>query len=241
MKLFGLIGKNISYSFSENYFAQKFLDLNLLNCKYQIFDLQSIEEVFLVFDLPNLQGFNVTIPYKESIIDYLDELSPEAQKIGAVNCVKLVNGKKIGFNTDAFGFENSLKPLLTKENQKALIFGNGGAAKAIKFALEKLEIPYQVITRNGEFTYEMLSEEIFSEHQILINCTPVGTYPNVENTLPIPFDALNSTHLAYDLIYNPKKTKFLQIAETKGAIIKNGYEMLQLQADKSWEIWNQPL
>lgn len=241
MKNFGLIGKNIAYSFSESHFHDKFRKENITNSTYQLFDLKSISEVVELFQTKELKGFNVTIPYKEEIIPYLDELSPEAQKIGAVNCVKIQNNKRIGFNTDAFGFENSLQPLLEKHHQKALILGDGGAAKAVKFILTKLEIDYQSVTRKGELRFPDLDKEIISEHPLIINCTPVGTFPDLEASPDIPYQFITTSHLLYDLIYNPEKTKFLQLGEIKGAKIKNGYEMLVLQAEKSWEIWSQSL
>lgn len=241
MRNFGLIGKNIAYSFSESYFNDKFRKENIFNSTYQLFDIESISEVEELFQLENLKGFNVTIPYKEEIISYLDELSPEAQKIGAVNCVKIQNNKRIGFNTDAFGFENSLKPLLEKHHQKALILGDGGAAKAVKFVLAKLGIDFQSVTRKGELKFEDLNQEIISKHPLIINCTPVGTFPDLEASPDIPYEFLTASHLLYDLIYNPEKTKFLELGEIKGAKIKNGYEMLVLQAEKSWEIWSQSL
>ena len=241
MKNFGLIGKNIAYSFSESHFHDKFRKENITNSTYQLFDLKSISEVEELFQTKELKGFNVTIPYKEEIIPYLDELSPEAQKIGAVNCVKIQNNKRIGFNTDAFGFENSLQPLLEKHHQKALILGDGGASKAVKFILTKLEIDYQSVTRKGELKFSDLNQEIISTHQLIINCTPVGTFPDLEASPDIPYQFITTSHLLYDLIYNPEKTKFLQLGEIKGAKIKNGYEMLVLQAEKSWEIWSQSL
>lgn len=241
MKKFGLIGKNIAYSFSESYFKDKFQKENIFNSTYQLFDLESISEVEELLELKNMKGFNVTIPYKEEIISYLDELSPEAQKIGAVNCVKIQKNKKIGFNTDVFGFENSLKPLLEKNHQKALILGDGGAAKAVKFALTKLDIEFKSVTRKGKLKFSDLNQEIISNHQLIINCTPVGTFPNLEVSPDIPYEFITDRHLLYDLIYNPEKTKFLQLGESKGAKIKNGQEMLILQAEKSWEIWIQPL
>lgn len=237
MKQFGLIGKNIAYSFSKNYFADKFKRENSLDTHYELFDLQEIKEVEKLFENPKLKGFNVTIPYKEKIIDYLDELSPEAKEIGAVNCVKIIGPKRIGFNTDAYGFKESIRPLLAKQHQKALIFGDGGAAKAIQFALKQLEIEFQVVSRRGDFQYTDLDQKTLQSHLILINTTPLGTYPNLEQKPEIPYEFIGPKHLVFDLIYNPEKTKFLKLAEKKGAQIKNGYEMLVLQAEKSWEIW----
>jgi shikimate dehydrogenase len=241
MRIFGLIGQNISYSFSEKFFAEKFQKENIQDSTYQIFDLKEINEVEELFQNRELNGFNVTIPYKEKIIPFLDELDPVAEEIGAVNCVKIENGKKIGYNTDAFGFENSLVPLLEFYHQDALILGDGGAAKAIKFVLNKHLIEFKSVTRNGDFQYKDLQKEIISHHFLIVNCTPVGTYPNISNSPDIPYEFLHSQHLLYDLIYNPEKTEFLKRGEKQGAKIKNGLEMLVLQAEKSWEIWNSSL
>jgi|SRR5690606_22805613 len=237
---FGLIGRDIRYSFSGKYFSEKFKTENIQDAVYDIFDLNEISEVENLFRMQNLKGFNVTIPYKEQIILYLDELSPEATEIGAVNCVRIYNGIKTGYNTDAYGFEMSIRPLLNLNHKNALILGDGGAAKAVKYVFDKLKIPYQTVTRKGIITYSELKAGHISSHQIIVNCTPVGTFP--EAGLPeIPYEFISENHLLYDLIYNPEKTGFLQKGEAKGAKIKNGYEMLLLQAEKSWEIWNQSL
>ena len=241
MNRFGLIGKNIAYSFSAKFFTEKFKIENIQNQYYEIFDLNEISEVEKTFKVDGLKGCNVTIPYKEQIIPFLDELDADAEKIGAVNCIKIQNGIKKGYNTDAVGFEKSIQSLLNSNHKNALILGDGGAAKAVKFVLEKLNIPFKTVTRSGNFTYSDLNSEIIQNHQIIINCTPVGTFPNIEEVPEIPYEFLTSQHLLYDLIYNPEKTKFLQLGEEKGVKIKNGYEMLVLQAEKSWEIWNQPL
>lgn len=241
MNQFGLIGRNISYSFSAKFFTEKFKTENIENHFYDIFDLNEISEVENTFKIEHLKGCNVTIPYKEQIIPFLDEMDTNASKIGAVNCVKIQKGIKKGFNTDAVGFENSIQPLLNSSHKNALILGDGGAAKAVKFVLGKLNIPFKTVTRSGNFTYSDLNVEIIQNHQIIVNCTPVGTFPNVENAPEISYEFLTSQHLLYDLIYNPEKTKFLELGEKNGAKIKNGYEMLVLQAEKSWEIWNQPL
>jgi len=240
MKKFGLIGRNISYSFSKGYFADKFINENIVGCTYDVFDLKQIEEVEKVFEIEDLKGFNVTIPYKQDIIPYLDELSPEAKAIGAVNTVLIKNGKRIGYNTDCFGFENSLKPLLKSNHNKALVLGYGGAAKAIIYILNQLDIAYKIVSREKSehnLTYSELNEEIIHQHQIIINCSPVGTYPNLTESPSIPYQYINSNHILYDLIYNPEVTQFLKNGLQNGAIIKNGYEMLVLQAEKSWEIW----
>lgn len=237
-KKLGLIGRNISYSFSKKFFENKFQKLMLKGFTYDIFDLNEIDEVEHLFSSPELLGFNVTIPYKEKIIDYLDELSDEAEKIGAVNCVLIRDGKKTGYNTDAFGFEKTLFLHKQPTQDKALILGNGGAAKAVKYILDKNNIPSKIISRNTEINFENLDQETVKEHKIIIQCTPVGTFPNVEDCLSFPFDAISSDHLVIDLIYNPNYTKFIINASEKGAKTVNGYYMLEQQAEKAWEIWN---
>lgn len=210
----------------------------LKNFSYDIFDLKEINEVEKLFTSPDLLGFNVTIPYKEKIMDYLDELSDEAEKIGAVNCVLIQDGKKIGYNTDAFGFEKTLLLHKKPSQDKALILGNGGAAKAVKYALDKHNIPSVTISRSTEVNFENLDQEVVAEHKIIIQCTPVGTFPNVKDCLNFPFDGLSSDHLVIDLIYNPNYTQFIINASEKGAKTVNGYYMLEQQAEKAWEIWN---
>ncbi|QDP84327.1 shikimate dehydrogenase [Chryseobacterium sp. SNU WT5] len=235
---FGLIGKNISYSFSKKFFTNKFQKLILPNYKYDIFDIASIEEVQSIFANPNLQGINVTIPYKEQIIPYLDRLSDEAEKIGAVNTVVIKDGIKTGYNTDAFGFEKTL--LLHKKDQhrSALILGNGGVAKAVQYILKKHSISYQSVTRAGDLNFETITENIVHDHLLIIQCTPVGTFPNVENCLQFPFAGLSDKHLVIDLIYNPNYTAFIKKAAENGAKTVNGYYMLEQQAEKAWEIWD---
>ena len=235
---FGLIGKNISYSFSRKYFENKFRNQMLEGYSYELFDLNEISQVENIFTDASLKGFNVTIPYKQQIVPFLDELSEEAEETGAVNCVLIKNGKKKGFNTDVYGFEKTLLLHRTPEQQKALILGNGGAAKAVQFVLNKYGIPYQNVTRNGDFLYEKLTPELVQEHTLIIQCTPVGTFPETENCLPFPFEGLNENHLVIDLIYNPNYTKFIRNAAEKGARTVNGFYMLEQQAEKSWQIWN---
>ena len=241
MRQFGLIGRNISYSFSKSYFADKFINENIVDAVYNVFDLQQIDEVEKVFATEGLVGFNVTIPYKQEIIPFLDELSPEAKAIGAVNTVLIKNGKRIGHNTDCYGFHHSILPLLDSHYKKALVLGNGGAAKAVFYILDELNIAYKIVSRSileNQFTYDDLDEEIISQHQIIINCSPVGTFPNIENAPLLPYQFINEKHLLYDLIYNPPVTKFLENGQNNGAKIKNGHEMLVLQAEKAWKIWN---
>ena len=242
---FGLIGKNISYSFSQGYFIEKFKKLKLEQHKYRNYDLPDISEFpFITYHREEeFGGFNVTIPYKESIIKYLSRLDIDAQKIGAVNTIKITNDNElIGFNTDVYGFENSLKTLLKSHHKKALILGTGGASKAIAFVLAKLNIGIQFVSRNpiseDVISYNNLSKSIIEEHQLIINCTPIGVYPEIDNCPDIPYEFLTEKHFLFDLIYNPSETKFLKQGKKQGAVIKNGLEMLVLQAEKSWEIWN---
>lgn len=241
---FGLVGRNISYSFSRGYFAEKFKKLNLDNHEYVNFDIQTIDEFpeILQENKETLCGMNVTIPYKLEVFSYLDKVSKKARKIGAVNTVKISKkGKLKGYNTDEFGFRKSLKPLLKKHHKKALILGTGGASKAVAYALKRLDIKYKFVSRiakNEVLSYEQLTEEILQKYTVIINCTPLGTHPNVDNCPAIPYEFLNDNHLLYDLIYNPAETLFLQKGKEQRATTKNGLEMLELQAEKAWQIWN---
>lgn len=244
MKKLGLLGKNIGYSFSRNYFKDKFKNEGLADIFiYENYDIDSIGKFpEIIKNNPDLIGLNVTIPYKEAIIPFLDGLSENARQIGAVNTVKIdPDGKLTGHNTDYFGFLQSLKPLLKDPHKKALILGTGGAAKAIAFGLKEIRIDSEFVSRqSGEHTisYADLTKQSFEEHQIIINCTPLGTSPKIELSPDIPYHFFTPNHIAFDLIYNPEKTEFLKKAEEKGAVLKNGYEMLVFQAEKAWEIWN---
>ncbi|MBO6606302.1 shikimate dehydrogenase [Psychroserpens sp.] len=243
MKRLGLIGKHISYSFSKGYFTEKFKKEDL-DFSYENFDLELINEFpRLLNSQSDIIGFNVTIPYKEAIIPYLDNLSKKAKKIGAVNTIRITKkGKLKGYNTDFYGFSESLKPFLKKHHKKALILGTGGASKAISFALKKHSIKHDYVSRNRKanvkFTYDSLTKETIASYQIIINCTPLGTYPKVNDCPPIPYDGISDQHLLYDLIYNPEETKFLRIGKSQGAQVTNGYKMLIYQAEKAWDIWN---
>ncbi len=239
---FGLVGKNIGYSFSKGYFTEKFQKLNLIDYSYDNLDFQSIEEFpEYIKENPSLSGINVTIPYKEAVIPYLDKLSKKAAEIGAVNTIKITkSGKLKGFNTDYLGFKKSLQPLLNSNHKKALILGTGGASKAVAFALGKLGISYKYVSRNADgetFGYNQMNENTFKEFQIIVNCTPVGTSPNTNLCPDIPYEYFSKNHIAFDLIYNPSETLFLKKAKEQGAIIKNGLEMLTIQAEKAWDIW----
>ncbi len=240
----GLIGRNISYSFSQGYFSKKFEKEGITELNYRNYDLPEVDEFpFITYHREEeFLGFNVTIPYKQSIKKYLQRISPEAEEIGAVNTIKVTEDHQlVGYNTDAYGFENSLKPLLEDQHKKALILGTGGASKAVAFVLKKLGIVYIYVSRTaseGMLAYEDLTEELIQDHNLIINCTPLGTHPNVTDCPDIPYGAITDKHLLYDLIYNPAVTQFLQNGLDQGAKIKNGLQMLELQAEKSWEIWN---
>ncbi|MEM6864937.1 MAG: shikimate dehydrogenase [Bacteroidota bacterium] len=238
---YGLLGKNISYSFSKGYFTEKFKKLELKDHSYENFDIQTISEFPNIIQNNRLKGLNVTIPYKEQILSFLDEIDEKAKKIGAVNTIKFAENGLHGFNTDIFGFEESIKPFLKAHHNKALILGTGGASKAIRFVLEELGITYNYVSRSTNPTtldYSLLDKPILEEHTVIINCTPLGTFPEIQNKPNIPYQYLNKNHLLFDLVYNPLKTKFLRLGEEKGASVCNGLKMLELQADKSWEIWN---
>ena len=244
---FGLIGKDISYSFSENYFANKFKDQNITDANYQNFDIQTIEDFDKkVLKTKALAGLNVTIPYKESIIPFLDKLDKKAKKIGAINTIKFTKkGNLKGYNTDIYGFKKAIKPHLKKQHKKALILGTGGASKAIAFVLKELNIDFHFVSRQASkkasYTYDALSEQIISDHQIIINCSPVGTFPDITDAPKIPYNGIQDTHILFDLIYNPSETVFLKEGKQKGAKTLNGYDMLVFQAEKSWKIWNKSL
>lgn len=242
-KRFGLIGKNIDYSFSKKYFTEKFSADLFTDFTYENFDIECIDEFPKIIEQnPDLKGLNVTIPYKQAIIPFLDTLSDKAFKIGAVNVIRFTKkGNLKGYNSDWYGFKKSLEPLLQPHHKKALILGTGGASKAVAFALDELDITYAFVSREANdqtIDYERINATTFDNYQIIINCTPVGTSPNVKEFPPIPYQFFTERHIAFDLIYNPEETQFLKKAKKKGAVIKNGYEMLVFQAEKAWKIWN---
>ena len=243
MKVFGLIGYPLSHSFSKGFFAEKFQKEGINDCIYENFSLEDISQFpALLEQQPDLRGLNVTIPYKEAVLPWLDELSPAAEQIKAVNCIQFHEGIRIGFNTDVMGFKRSLQPLLKPHHTNALVLGTGGAAKAVMFVLQELNIPYTVVSRrahDGVITYNMLDKDIIAAHTIIINTSPLGMYPQVHAAPPIPYELITKHHLLYDLIYNPAETLFLKQGAAKGAAIKNGHEMLVLQAEASWDIWNE--
>lgn len=243
MNKYGLLGKSLSHSFSKDFFT-KFFSENGINAEYSNFEITQIDEVKAILE-SGVKGLNVTIPYKEVIIPYLDEITEEAQQIGAVNVVQFKDGKSIGHNTDAFGFAQSIKPFFTNQHERALIFGTGGASKAIAHVLKKLGVQVYFISssrkKDGVFHYDDLNEHMLLGCKLWVNCTPIGTFPNINEELPIPWCDLTEDHLVVDLIYNPPKSLILQNAQQRGATILNGESMLKEQALKSWEIWNKNL
>jgi Shikimate 5-dehydrogenase len=241
MPLFGLIGKTLKHSFSRSYFTEKFSKEGLSDHIYENFELSDIKQFpDLISSHPDLVGLNVTIPYKEEILPYLNVMNDIVEKTGACNCIKFVNGELHGYNTDVRGFCDSLKKHLKPHHKNALVLGSGGASKGICYGLELLNISYSVVSRRNNMNqlgYEDLGEYEMNHHQIIINTTPLGMFPAIDDDPPIPYRYIGPQHLLFDLIYNPPKTKFLKRGEEQGAVIVNGLEMLTLQAEESWSIW----
>ncbi|HEY0042783.1 MAG TPA: shikimate dehydrogenase [Flavisolibacter sp.] len=245
MNRYGLIGRTLKHSFSKTYFTKKFDEEGITDHVYEDFELRTIEEIsFLVSTCPDLKGLNVTIPYKEEVIPFLTKKNAIVEAIGACNCI-LVNGKElIGYNTDAIGFRKSLEPHLKPHHKKALILGTGGASKAVRYVLEELHIEPKFVSRKkeeGHFNYEDINEDILATYHLLINTTPLGMFPNVNDAPQLPYHFLTPKHFLFDLIYNPAKTKFLEEGEKLGAQICNGHQMLIEQAEESWRIWSSQL
>lgn len=246
MKIYGLIGFPLKHSFSARFFAEKFQQENI-ESQYLNFEIESITMLpQIIRNNLNLVGLNVTIPYKESVIRYLDELDDTAKNIGAVNVIQIRRREHEvylkGYNSDVIGFRDSIVPLISKKNhKKALILGTGGAAKAVRYALESIDIECRYVSRrptDNEYIYADLTKDILDEYKVIVNASPLGTFPNIDQCPAIPYEFLNKNHLLYDLVYNPPVTKFLSLGAKQGATIKNGYEMLQLQALAAWSIWN---
>lgn len=241
MRKFGLLGKNLDYSFSKQFF-ETFFSKHTIEAQFNNYEIDSIEKVPSVFH-ENLSGLTVTIPYKEAIIPFLDELSDEVKAIGAVNVIQFKGGKKIGHNSDAFGFHQSIKPFLTFQHERALILGTGGASKAVAHVFNSLGIDVIFCSRNPkgpkEFSYELLNEYMVNACKVIVNCTPLGTFPTSDEYINLPFECLTPEHLVVDLVYNPPKTTFLLKAEENGATVLNGESMLKEQALKAWSIWNE--
>jgi shikimate dehydrogenase len=247
MKLFGLIGYPLGHSFSAGYFANKFEKEGIRNCVYQNFPIDNIQKLHsIITENPELTGLNVTIPYKEQVIQFLDEIDGEAKEIGAVNTVKIFRQndkiKLKGFNSDVYGFQTSLQPNLKPHHKKALILGTGGASKAIKFILKKLNIAYISASieelKEGEIRYSDIDKAMIADRLLVINATPLGTFPKVETFPDIPYEYLTDKHVLFDLVYNPEETTFMRKGRQKGAFALNGLQMLHLQAERSWAIWN---
>jgi shikimate dehydrogenase len=241
MRKYGLIGKSLSHSFSKTFF-EGYFSTNNIEATYENFEFQNESELALFLNEKKVDGCNVTIPYKETIIPFLDELSDEAKIVGAVNTIRLENGRWIGYNTDVFGFKQSIKPFLTNRHEKVLILGTGGASKAVAFVLKEIGIEVLFISRNpkgrNQFGYDDLNEYMVNACKLIVNTTPVGMYPNIEDCISFPFSSLTEEHLVVDLIYNPEETVFLKKAKANHAMILNGASMLKEQALKSWDIWN---
>ena len=241
MRKFGLIGKSLSHSFSKSFF-ENYFSLNKIEASFDNYEFQNSEDLKAFLSRKDVLGCSVTIPYKEQIIPFLDDLTEEAKEVGAVNCIKLENNRWVGYNTDVFGFKQSIKPFLTNKHEKALVIGTGGAAKAVAYVLKEIGIEVLNISRipqkRNEFGFEDINEYMLKACKLIINTSPVGMFPNDHETIPFPFSFLTSEHLVVDLIYNPEETLFLKEAKANGAMILNGASMLKEQALKSWDIWN---
>ncbi|WP_114782236.1 shikimate dehydrogenase family protein [Botryobacter ruber] len=243
MRKFGLIGKKLGHSFSKKYFTEKFTREGINDAVYDLYELESIEAFpALLAREPELVGLNVTVPYKEVVIPFLDELDPAAARIGAVNTIRIQNGRKTGYNTDYIGFKHTLEKFFpVQPGAKALVLGTGGASKAVVAALDALQIAHTYVSRNppaGGVTYEELNQEMLAAHQLIINTTPLGMYPATEACPPLPYEHLTPAHYLYDLVYNPENTTFMQKGAAAGAQVMNGLDMLYQQADAAWAIWN---
>lgn len=242
MKHYGLIGYPLTHSFSKKYFSGKFEREHIADCVYENYPLSAIDEFpALLQSEKTLVGLNVTIPYKESVMQYLHELDDTAREIGAVNTIRIAGGRMKGYNTDVYGFMHSITPMLEPQHHHALILGTGGSSKAVAWSFRKMGISYQFVSRNpahpGEISYAEAGNQI-SRSKIIVNTTPAGMYPNVDAAPDIPYEKITPAHILFDLVYNPEETLFLQRGKLQQANIKNGLEMLQLQAEKSWQIWN---
>lgn len=241
MRTFGLIGKTLGYSFSKNYFSKKFAALGIEDCSYENFELQSIDAFPALLQAhPELAGLNVTIPYKQAILPFLHQHTKEVAAIGACNCIRFNEGKLTAYNTDWIGFSVSIEPFLKPYHTHALILGSGGASKAIQFALSQKGIQWKIVSRSGgDLHYDQLDKEVLERHLLIVNTTPLGTFPDVEQAPPIPYSLVSPRHLLYDLVYNPSETMFLKRGKERGAAIVNGESMLAIQAEESWRIWNE--
>ena len=244
MKLYGLIGYPLGHSFSKKYFTEKFQQEGIIDCSYELFPISSIKDLpSLINSNPLLKGLNITIPYKQQVLDYVTDKTNAVKNIGAANTIKIDGDKLIAYNTDVIGFENSLVRKIKPSHKKALVLGTGGSSKAVQYVLKKSGIEFLLVSRGnqlpGTINYSMIDETIMNEYQLIINCTPVGMYPNDGQCPDLRYQFLTKDHYLYDLVYKPEKTLFLKKGEEKGATIQNGYEMLTIQAEESWKIWNE--
>ncbi|OIR14135.1 shikimate dehydrogenase [mine drainage metagenome] len=242
MQLYGLIGYPLSHSFSKKYFDEKFMKDGITDASFKNYSIDNISLLHEILVQRDLRGLAVTIPYKKAVIDFLYNSTDEVKQMGACNCIKIKDGKLLGHNTDVIGFEKSFIKKLKPHHTKALILGTGGAAAAVEFVLQKLNIGYEFVSRKKvgtQFLYHELNENILNKYSIIINATPIGTFPDVDEAPAIPYQFVTSQHYLFDLVYNPAETKFLQLAKQHGATIQNGYEMLELQAEENWKIWNE--
>ncbi len=251
LNLYGLIGYPLSHSFSKKYFTEKFEQEKIVDCQYDLFPIETIDQFpKLIAEHPALRGLNVTIPYKQSVIPFLDELDETAKAVGAVNCIKVESRKLIGYNTDVFGFRQSIKPFLETQHERALILGTGGASKAVAYVLKEIGIDCYFVTRNKSnnqqlttnniFNYSELNEIVMNAFKLIVNASPVGMYPNVNDAPELPYQLITSSHLLYDLVYNPIETEFLKRGKKQNASVVNGLSMLHQQAEEAWKIWNKP-
>lgn len=250
MRQFGLIGYPLSHSFSQKFFTEKFLQENIINVKYDNFPIASIESFAGLWkENPNLEGLNVTIPYKKEVIPFLDHSSAVVQEIHACNCIRKFNNELYGYNTDVIGFEKSLLPFLKPHHTQALILGTGGASAAVQWVLQKLNIQFQLVSRNtntieantemkASLSYDQLAASVIESHTLIINTSPLGMYPNTNEAPPIAYEGITAQHHLYDLVYNPIETLFMKNGLAKGATVQNGLAMLHIQAEESWTIWN---
>lgn len=242
MRKFGLIGYPLGHSFSKKYFSEKFDREGITGHSYELYPLEHIEQIENLLELtPDLVGLNVTIPYKEKVVAYLDKMSPVVKEIGACNCIRIENAVLTGHNTDVVGFSKSLIPKLQRHHQRALVFGTGGSAKSVHYVLKEMKIPFLQVSRRpgvGMIGYKEIDRQVIQEHTLLINTTPMGMYPDVETAPEIPYEFIGLNHFLFDLVYNPHRTRFLQEGASRGAVVENGADMLVIQAEASWDIWN---
>ena len=242
MNHFGLIGYPLTHSFSKKYFDQKFKEKHIHDASFSLWELENINQLpELIKSTDGIKGICITIPYKKKVFEYLDESDDAVKAIGACNCIKIKNDKLYGYNTDILGFKLSFMNKLQPHHKKALILGSGGASAGIEYVLKELNIEYLIVSRqnlSNNITYTDITTEMINEYQIIINCTPLGTYPNIDTCPPLPYNAISLTNYLFDLVYNPEETLFLKKGKEKGAIIQNGYDMLVHQAEENWRIWN---